>query len=62
MPNNKKENKPSTNGPAVENPKCIINQGMIKNQTIEALQFTNTGLTYDGNMTTLTPQVKNTSD
>ena len=56
------ENKPSTNEPTVENPTNITNEDMIKDQTVEQLQFTNTGLVYDGNMTTLTSQVKNTSD
>ena len=40
----------------------ITDENMIKDQTVETLQFTNTGLVYDGNMTTLTSQVTNTSD
>ncbi len=55
-------NKPNTNEPTVDNPTSITNEEMIKDQTVEVLQFTNTGLVYDGNMTTLTSQVTNTSD
>lgn len=50
------------NGPTIENPEVITNEEMIKDQTVETLQFTNTGLVYDGSMTTLTSQVTNTSD
>lgn len=57
-----KDNKVNNNEPTVENPSSITNQDMIKDQTVETLQFTNTGLTYDGSMTTLTSQVTNTSD
>lgn len=57
-----KENKPNTNEPTIDNPTSITNENMIKDQTIEVLQFTNTGLVYNGNMTTLTSQVTNTSD
>ncbi|MCI9434474.1 MAG: hypothetical protein HFI86_04305 [Bacilli bacterium] len=56
------ENKPNTNEPSVDNPTNITNENMIKDQTVEVLQFTNTGLVYNGNMTTLTSQVTNTSD
>ncbi len=50
------------NEPTIENPEMITNEEMIKDQTVETLQFTNTGLVYDGSMTTLTSQVTNTSD
>ena len=55
-------NKVDGNEPTVENPTSITNENMIKDQNVETLQFTNTGLVYDGNMTTLTSQVTNTSD
>ncbi len=57
-----KDNKTNTNEPTVDNPTNITDENMIKDQTVETLQFTNTGLVYDGNMTTLTSQVTNTSD
>ncbi len=50
------------NAPTVENPAIITNEEMTKDQTVEELEFTSTGLTYDGNMTTLTSQVTNKSE
>ena len=58
----KDNNVPVEEGPTVENPAVITNEDMIKDQEVEGLQFTNTGLIYDGNMTTLTSQVTNTTD
>lgn len=55
-------NKANANEPTVENPENITNENMIKDQNVETLQFTNTGLVYDGNMTTLTSEVKNNSN
>lgn len=48
--------------PTPENPTNITNEDMIKDQIVEELQFTNTALVYDGNMTTITSQVENKSD
>ena len=35
---------------------------MTKDQTVESLKFTNTEITYDGNMTTFKSEVTNTSN
>lgn len=62
---NKKENednKKTNNEPSVNNPTNITNENMLKDQNVENLQFTNTAITYDGNMTKITSQVTNTSE
>ena len=59
----KQENeKVDTNVPTPENPTNITDKEMTKDQTVESLKFTNTEITYDGNMTTFRSEVTNTSN
>lgn len=61
--NNEKDNENIVNNePTSENPVNITNEEMVKDQEVEALKFTQTEIVYDGNMTTLTSHVTNTSD
>ncbi len=57
-----KDKQVDSNEPSIDNPVNITNEEMIKDQEVETLKFTNTGLVYDGNQTKLTSEVKNTSD
>ncbi len=62
---NKKENidnKTNTNEPSVENPVNITNEDMVSDKTVETLSFTNTSITYDGNMSKIVSQVTNNSE
>ena len=51
-----------TNEPTPENPTNITNEDMVKDQDVESLKVSQVSLVYDGNMTTLTSQVTNSSD
>ncbi len=57
-----KDNKTNTNEPSVENPVNITNENMVKDQNVETLSFTNTSITYDGNMSKIVSQVTNNSE
>jgi hypothetical protein len=53
-----KTKKEETTGDSTVN---ITNEEMVKDQTVGSLEFTNTEITYDGNMTLFVSQVTNTS-